>query len=126
MPNQQLVTTVQVNASVDRKLPGLDPVNIANFTCEMTDTSGVNLGLPPTLVLQPGASVTLTPGSASGLFLFVKSDIPIVGKFSTPNSEFPISSFFAMSGNFVSLGNLVLRNASTTDAANIEILAPGA
>lgn len=123
--NQVLITTLQVNASIDKKLPSADPVNMSNFTCELTDQTGVNQCMPPSMIIQPGASVTLTPAAASGLFLFVKSDVALSGKFSTPNSPFPIASFFAMSGDFVALGNLVLTNTSATDVANVEVLATG-
>lgn len=125
MPNQKLNTTIQVNASIDRVLPGLDPVNAANFQCEFTDVLGVNMCFPQTMVIQPGATLTLTPAGATGLFLFVKSDVALSAKFSVPNQSFPIASFYAMSGDFIALGNLALTNPSATDAANVEILSAG-
>lgn len=124
MPNQVIVTTLQVNASADRKLPSLDPVNVANFACEFSDEKGIDAD-PKSFVLQPSASKTIAFISAKTRFVMVKSDVPLTLQFASAGPVIPITTFLALSGDILGLGAFVLTNTSSLNAANIQVFEVG-
>lgn len=124
MPNQKIIANVQVAASIDRQIPGLDPKNIANFAAEYTDDGGVN-SEPKSLVIQPGATVTVAFTATKTRLVMTKSDIPLTLEFGTSGLDIPIDPVQVFTGDIIPLGAFKLTNPSTTVAANVEIVAVG-
>ena len=123
MPNQELVTTLQVAASVDKILPGLDPQNVGNLNFTITDIVSVTND-PKQFVLQPASNKILNLLPAKGTYLLIKTDQPITAQFGS-GTTIPVATILAISGDYIALGALTLANPGTANAANIEVISIG-
>lgn len=123
MPNQELVATLQVAASVDKILPGLDPQNVGNLNFTVTDITSVTND-PKQFVLQPASNKILTLLPAKGTYLLIKTDQPITVQFGS-GTTIPVAAILVISGDYIALGALTLANPGTANAANIEVISIG-